>query len=112
MQLYKFLSVLSSISPVRLLRVEIVAVQITKNETVLMVFIYYLLLLLATACFSCIPPNLNFLDPYFIFMYMHNNHCHRVTAHLQSNILLLLLTNKQTVCTLSPCNVSLYAGLI
>ena len=24
---------------------------------------------------------------YFIFMYMHNNHCHRVTAHLQSNIL-------------------------
>jgi hypothetical protein len=28
---------------------------------------------------------------YFIFMYMHNNHCHRVTAHLQLNILLLLL---------------------
>ena len=27
---------------------------------------------------------------YFIFMYMHNNHCHRVTAHLQSNLLLLL----------------------
>ena len=27
---------------------------------------------------------------YFIFMYMHNNHCHRVTAHLQVNILLLL----------------------
>jgi len=24
-------------------------------------------------------------------MYTHNNHCHRVTAHLQSNILLLLL---------------------
>ena len=51
----------------------------------------------ATACFSCSPPNLNFLDPYFafmlslIFMYMHNNHCHRVTAHLQLNILLLLL---------------------
>jgi hypothetical protein len=36
----------------------------------------------ATACFSCSPPDLNFLDPYFIFMYMHNNHCHRVTAHL------------------------------
>ena len=45
----------------------------------------------ATACFSCSPPDLNFLDPYFIFMYMHNNHCHRVTAHLQLNILLLLL---------------------
>ena len=45
----------------------------------------------ATACFSCNPPDLNFLDPYFIFMYMHNNHCYRVTAHLQLNILLLLL---------------------
>ena len=37
----------------------------------------------ATACFSCSPPGLNFLVPYFIFMYMHNNHCHGVTAHLQ-----------------------------
>jgi len=37
----------------------------------------------ATACFSCSPPDLNFLDPYFIFMYTHYNHCHRVTAHLQ-----------------------------
>jgi len=46
----------------------------------------------ATACFSCNPPDLNFLDSYFIFMYMHNNHCHRVTAHLQLNNLLLLLT--------------------
>jgi len=45
----------------------------------------------ATACFSCSPPDLNFLDPYFIFMYRHCNHCHRATAHLQLNILLLLL---------------------
>ena len=45
----------------------------------------------AAACFSCSPPNLNLLDPYFIFMYMHNNHCHWATAHLQLNILLLLL---------------------
>ena len=45
----------------------------------------------ATACFSCSPPDLNFLDPYFIFMYMHYNHCHRATTHLQLNILLLLL---------------------
>jgi len=45
----------------------------------------------ATTCFSCSPPDLNLLDPYFIFMYMHNNHCHWVTAHLQLNILLLLL---------------------
>ena len=45
----------------------------------------------ATARFSCSPPDLNFLDSYFTFMYMHNNHCHRVTANLQLNILLLLL---------------------
>ena len=43
----------------------------------------------ATTCFSCSPPDLNLLDLYFIFVYMHNNHCHRVTAHLQLNILLL-----------------------
>ena len=45
----------------------------------------------ATACFSYSPPDLNFLDHYFIFMYKHYNHCHRVTAHLKLNILLLLL---------------------
>ena len=44
----------------------------------------------ATTCFSCSPSDLNFLDPYFIFMYIHNNHCHRATANLQLNILLLL----------------------
>ena len=37
---------------------------------------------LATACFSCSPPDLNFLVPYFVLMYMHNNHCHRVTVQL------------------------------
>jgi len=35
---------------------------------------------LTTACSSCSPPDLNFLDPYFIFMHMHFNHCHRCTA--------------------------------
>ena len=45
----------------------------------------------ATACFSCSPPDLNFIDSYFIFMYMRYNHCHRATASLQLNILLLLL---------------------
>ena len=45
----------------------------------------------ATACFSCGPPDLNLLDPYFVSIYMHNNNCHRVTTHLQLNILLLLL---------------------
>ena len=42
----------------------------------------------ATACFSCSPPDLNFLDPYFIFMYVHNNNCHRATDHLHLNLLL------------------------
>jgi len=45
----------------------------------------------ATACFSCSPPDLNFLDPYFIFMYMHYNHRHRATGRLHLNTLLLLL---------------------
>jgi len=44
----------------------------------------------ATTCFLCSPPDLNFSDPYFIFMYMHYNHCHRATARLQLHILLLL----------------------
>jgi len=45
----------------------------------------------AAACFSCSPPDLNFLDPYFIFMYVHNNHCHRATAHLQLiNIMIII----------------------
>jgi len=45
----------------------------------------------ASACFSCSPPDLSFLDPYFIFVYMHYNHCHRATDHFRLNILLLLL---------------------
>ena len=45
----------------------------------------------ATACFSRSSPDLNLLEPYFIFMYIHYNHSHRATAHLQLNILLLLL---------------------
>ena len=45
----------------------------------------------ATTCFSYSPPDLNLLDPYFIFMYVHNNHCHRATAYVHLNILLLLL---------------------
>jgi len=40
----------------------------------------------ATECFSCNPPDSNFLDPFFIFTYMHYKHCHRATAHLQLNI--------------------------
>jgi len=32
----------------------------------------------ATTCFSCSPPDLNFLVTYLIFVYMKNNHCHRM----------------------------------
>ena len=56
----------------------------------------------ATACFSCSPPDFNFLDPCFIFMYMHYNHCHQATAHLQLNILLLLLSSSSSSSSPSP----------
>ena len=46
---------------------------------------------IATACFLCSPPDLNFLDPYSIFMYVYNNHCHRVTAHLQLIISIIII---------------------
>jgi hypothetical protein len=54
----------------------------------------------ATTCFSCSPPDLNFLDPSFIFMYMYYDHCHRATAHLRLNILLLLLFPSQSLAML------------
>ena len=34
--------------------------------------------------------------PYFTFMYMHNNQCHRVIAHLHLNVLLLLLLSSSS----------------
>ena len=52
----------------------------------------------ATACFSYSPPDLDFLDPYFIFMCMHYNRCHRATAHWQLDILLLLVQNHVELC--------------
>ena len=50
---------------------------------------------IATACFSCSPPDLNLLDPYFIFMYMRNKHCHRATAHLLfvKHIIIIIIIN-------------------
>jgi hypothetical protein len=48
----------------------------------------------ATKCISCSPPDLNFVDTKFIFMYTHYNHCQRATVHLQLNILLLLLLSR------------------
>jgi len=38
----------------------------------------------ATTCSSCSPSDLNLLVSYYIFTYVYNNHCHPVTAHLQS----------------------------
>ena len=40
----------------------------------------------AITCFSCSPPYLNFLDPSFIFMYMHNDHCHRLQLIIIMNL--------------------------
>ena len=57
----------------------------------------------ATTCFSCSPPDLNLLDPYFIFTYMHNNHCHRATAHLQLIIIIIIIISfMQGVFTYIP----------
>jgi hypothetical protein len=52
----------------------------------------------ATACFSCSPPDLHFLDSYFIFMYMHYKHCHRATDHLQLNIIIIIIIIIITLC--------------
>jgi len=43
-------------------------------------------------------------------MYMHNNHCHRVTAHLQLNILLLLICFERNFCSLPPCTEKMYTS--
>jgi len=43
-------------------------------------------------------------------MYMHNNHCHRVTAHLQLNILLLLLLLLLLLCKVEIDSLFLLLG--
>ena len=53
----------------------------------------------ATACFSCSPPDLNFLVIYFISMYMHNDHCHRVTAQLQLINIIIIITIITIICS-------------
>jgi len=53
--------------------------------------IWFPRLQVATACFSCSSPDLHFLDPYFIFMYTHYNHCHPATAHLQFIIIIVVV---------------------
>jgi len=40
----------------------------------------------ASTCFSC----LTLLNPYFIFMYMHYNHCHLVTTQLQLKSIVII----------------------
>jgi hypothetical protein len=62
----------------------------------------------ATACFSCSPPDLNFLHSYFIFMYMHYNHCHQATDHLQLIIIIIIIIyiyHTQKVFTISSPSV-------
>jgi len=62
----------------------------------------------ATECFSCSPPDLNFLDPYFIFMYMYYNHCHRAAAHLQfiNIIIIIIIINLELQVVSLPRNKS------
>jgi hypothetical protein len=46
----------------------------------------------ATTCFSCSPPDLNSLVTFFTFVYMQNNHCHRVITQLQLiNIIIIII---------------------
>ena len=46
----------------------------------------------ATTCLSCSPPKLNFPVTYLIFVYMENNHCHRVINQLQLiNIIIIII---------------------
>jgi len=45
----------------------------------------------ATACLSCSPTDIDFLDSYFTFMYMYYNHCHRATAQLQFIIIIIII---------------------
>ena len=51
----------------------------------------------AAICLSCGPPDLNSLVTFFsIFVYMENNHCHRVTTQLQLiNIIITTLSVTQ-----------------
>jgi len=46
----------------------------------------------AATCLSCNPSDLNFLVTFSIFVYMWNNHCHRVTTKLQLiNIIIIII---------------------
>jgi hypothetical protein len=46
----------------------------------------------ATTCLSYSPPDLNFLVTFFpIFVYMKNNHCHRVIIQLKLIIIIILI---------------------
>jgi hypothetical protein len=46
----------------------------------------------ATTCLSCSPPDLSLLVTYSIFVYMKNNHCHRVITQLQLiNIIIIII---------------------
>ena len=49
----------------------------------------------ATACLSCGPHNLNFLDPYSIFMYMHYNHVWSIALYGAETWTLQAMDQKQ-----------------
>jgi hypothetical protein len=46
----------------------------------------------ATTCYSCSPPDLNFLVTDLICVYVYNNQCHRVTTQLRLiNIIIIII---------------------
>ena len=45
----------------------------------------------ATTCLSCSPPDINSLVTYLVFVYMWNNHCHRVITKLQLIIIIIII---------------------
>ena len=59
-----------------------------------------------TTCLPCSPPDLNFLVTFFsssIFVYMWNNHCHRVITHMQLvNIIIMKREGHSDVSELGP----------
>jgi hypothetical protein len=63
----------------------------------------------ANTCLSCSPPDLNFLVTFFIFVYMQNNHCHRVITQLQLiNIIKSLVVCVQ--CTVQSESLMLHSA--
>ena len=59
----------------------------------------------ATTCFSCSPPDFSVLNPWSIFMCMHNNHCHwaaAICSYSSLKLLIIIFINGNWVVTRWP----------